>query len=169
MRKCPRSNCHGFQCWLATCEQFQPVVDRGRGDPLLVSWTGTLASGESVDVPFCEGEACLALADGLHDAAVQLTLTSAADENVLNDSFTTAFETNGGVDVTWTIFDRQLPRRNHLDGFRRVWCHGVVWRSLRLLRDFVFRDGLPVDRLLHLDRQRQLRRRHLLWIWAGQL
>ena len=42
-------------------------------------------------------------------------------------------------------FDRQLPRGNHLDGFRRVWCHGVVWRSLRLLRDFVFRDGLPVD------------------------
>ena len=79
------------------------------GDPLLVSWTGNLASGESVDVPFCDGEACLALADGVHDAAVQLTLTSAEDENDLNDSFTTAFETNGGADVTWTILTDNYP------------------------------------------------------------
>ena len=79
------------------------------GDPLLVSWTGNLASGESVEVPFCEGAACLALADGLHDASVQLTLTSAEDENDLNDSFTTSFETNGGADVTWTILTDNYP------------------------------------------------------------
>ena len=79
------------------------------GDPVLVSWTGNLASGESVDVPFCEGEACLALADGVHDAAVQLNLTSAEDENDLNDSFSTSFETTGGAEVTWTIVTDNYP------------------------------------------------------------
>ena len=79
------------------------------GDPLLVSWTGSLASGESVDVAFCDGEACLALADGLHEAEVQLALTSAEDENDLNDSFTSSFETSGGSDVTWTILTDNYP------------------------------------------------------------
>ena len=98
-----------FNVGLQPASSFNLSLTVDGGDPLLVSWTGTLASGESVDVPFCEGEACLALADGLHDAAVQLNLTSAEDENDLNDSFTTAFETNGGADVTWTILTDNYP------------------------------------------------------------
>ena len=98
-----------FNVGLQPASSFNLSLTVDGGDPLLVSWTGNLASGESVDVPFCEGEACLALADGLHDASVQLTLTSAADENDLNDSFTTSFETNGGADVTWTILTDNYP------------------------------------------------------------
>ena len=98
-----------FNVGLQPASSFNLSLTVDGGDPLLVSWTGNLASGESVDVPFCEGEACLALADGLHDASVQLTLTSAEDENDLNDSFTTSFETNGGADVTWTILTDNYP------------------------------------------------------------
>ena len=98
-----------FNAGLQPASSFNLSLTVDGGDPLLVSWTGNLASGESVDVPFCEGAACLALADGLHDASVQLTLTSAEDENNLNDSFTTSFETNGGADVTWTILTDNYP------------------------------------------------------------
>ena len=98
-----------FNLGLQPASSFNLSLTVDGGEPLLVSWTGNLTSGESVDVPFCEGEACLALADGLHDAAVQLTLTSAEDENDLNDSFITNFETNGGADVTWTILTDNYP------------------------------------------------------------
>jgi len=98
-----------FNVGLQPVSSFNLSLTVDGGDPLLVSWTGTLASGESVDVAFCEGDACLALADGLHEAEVQLTLTSAEDENNLNDSFTTSFETNGGADVTWSILTDNYP------------------------------------------------------------
>lgn len=98
-----------FNVGLQPVSSFNLSLTVDGGDPLLVSWTGMLASGESVDVAFCEGDACLALADGLHEAAVQLTLTSAEDENNLNDSFTTSFETNGGADVTWSILTDNYP------------------------------------------------------------
>ena len=98
-----------FNVGLQPVSSFNLSLTVDGGEPLLVSWAGTLASGESVDVPFCEGDPCLALADGLHEAAVQLTLTSAEDENNLNDSFTTSFETNGGADVTWSILTDNYP------------------------------------------------------------
>lgn len=98
-----------FNVGLQPASSFNLSLTVDGGDPLLVSWTGNLASGQSVDVPFCEGEACLALVDGLHDASVQLTLTSAEDENDLNDSFNTSFETTGGADVTWTILTDNYP------------------------------------------------------------
>ena len=79
------------------------------GTPQVVNWTGTLGSGEGVDVEFCESGPCVALADGNHVADAMVQLTGASDENASNDGFTTSFETSSGADATWTILTDNYP------------------------------------------------------------
>jgi hypothetical protein len=93
--------------------------------PTVISWTGSLGSGESVDVPLCEGGACLTLPDGNHEVEVTVSLTGATDENATNNTYSTSFETASGAQVTWTLVTDNYPDET-------TWsvtdeAGGVVW------------------------------------------
>ena len=77
--------------------------------PLVVNWTGSLASGEGVDVEFCENGPCVALADGDHVANASVQLAGATDENASNDDYTANFTTASGAEVTWTVVTDNYP------------------------------------------------------------
>ena len=88
---------------------FTVTLEIDGGTPLVVNWTGTIGSGESVDVEFCDAGACVALADGAHVANASVQLTGATDENLSNNDFTTSFETTSGGDVTMTVLTDNYP------------------------------------------------------------
>ena len=100
---------------------FAGVMSFDGAAPLVVNWTGSLASGEGVDVAFCEGEPCVTLADGSHVANASVQLTGITDENASNDAYTTNFShlVRNGCDVDHC--HGQLPWRNHMgrDGLQR--------------------------------------------------
>ena len=88
---------------------FTVTLEIDGGTPLVVNWTGTIGSGESVDVEFCDAGACVALADGAHVANASVQLTGATDENLSNNDYTTSFETTSGGDVTMTVLTDNYP------------------------------------------------------------
>ena len=88
---------------------FTVTLEIDGGTPLVVNWTGTLGSGEGVDIEFCEAGACVALADGAHVANASVQLTAATDENPSNNDYTTSFETTSGGDVTMTVVTDNYP------------------------------------------------------------
>ena len=88
---------------------FTVTLEIDGGTPLVVNWTGTLGSGESVDVEFCDAGACVALADGAHVANASVQLTGASDEDLSNNDYTTSFETTSGGDVTMTVVTDNYP------------------------------------------------------------
>ena len=77
--------------------------------PLVVNWTGSLASGQGVDVEFCENGPCVALADGDHEANASVQLAGATDENASNDGYTANFATSSGAALTWTVVTDNYP------------------------------------------------------------
>ena len=98
-----------FNVGQQTVSSFSVSIVVDGGAPDVISWTGTLASGEGVDVSLCEAGPCLALADGNHTVNASVTLNGATDENESNNAYTTSFETSSGADVTWTIVTDNYP------------------------------------------------------------
>ena len=102
------------------------AIDNGEAQTL--AWTGSLGSGESVDVQSCEGGPCVVLADGAHVADASVALIGATDENAANNSLSTAFETSSGAEVTWTILTDNYPGETTWsvtnDGGNVVWSGG---------------------------------------------
>ena len=94
---------------LQTVNEFTVTLEIDGGSPLVQTWTGTLASGESVDVAFCGSGACVALTEGNHVAVSTLELTGATDENLSNNEITTTFETTNAGDVTMAVFTDSYP------------------------------------------------------------
>ena len=94
---------------LQTVNEFTVTLEIDGGSPLVQTWTGTLASGESVDVAFCGSGACVALTEGNHVAVSTLELTGATDENLSNNEITTTFETTNAGDVTMAVFTDNYP------------------------------------------------------------
>ena len=93
-----------------------------------IAWTGSLGSGESVEVQACEGGPCVVLADGAHVADAAVELIGATDENASNNSLSTSFETSSGAEVTWTIQTDNYPSETTWsvtnDGGEVVWSGG---------------------------------------------
>ena len=65
-----------------TVSSFQILVAVDDGSPVTLTYNGSLASGESVDVAFCDNGPCLALADGNHTLEAEVQLLGNQDENL---------------------------------------------------------------------------------------
>ena len=113
---------------LQSVSAFNVTFTIDNGDAQTLSWTGSLGSGESVEVQTCEGGPCLLLADGAHVADAMVTLVGATDENASNNSLSTSFETSSGTEVTWTILTDLYPQETTWsvtnDGGEVVWSGG---------------------------------------------
>ena len=94
---------------LQSVSAFNVTFTIDNGEAQTLAWTGSLGSGESVDVQTCEGGPCVVLADGAHVADASVTLVGATDENASNNSLSTSFETSSGIEVTWTILTDLYP------------------------------------------------------------
>ena len=75
-------------------------------------WTGSLASGASVDVALCpSGDSCVDLGSGTHtiDVSVVLSSSDGIDEDLSNNQLSTQFVTLGGSQVTLTLLTDNYP------------------------------------------------------------
>jgi hypothetical protein len=75
-------------------------------------WTGSLASGTSVDIALCpSGESCVDLGNGTHDIDVSVVLSSSdgVDEDISNNQLSTQFVTLSGAQVTLTLLTDSYP------------------------------------------------------------
>ena len=101
--------------------------------PLVVNWTGSLASGQGVDVEFCENGPCVTLADGNHVSNASVQLAGAIDENPSNDDYTANFATASGAEVTWTVETDNYPAETTWsvtnDAGSTVWSGGPYGAS----------------------------------------
>ena len=75
-------------------------------------WTGSLASGTSVDIALCpSGDSCVDLGNGTHDIDVSVVLSSSdgIDEDLSNNQLASQFVTLGGAQVTLTLLTDSYP------------------------------------------------------------
>jgi hypothetical protein len=75
-------------------------------------WTGSLASGASVDIALCpQGDACVDLGNGTHaiDVSVVLASSDGVDEDLSNNQSSTQFTTMGGAEVTFSLLTDSYP------------------------------------------------------------
>lgn len=111
-----------------TVSSFQILVAVDGGSPVTLTYNGSLASGESVDVAFCDNGPCLALADGNHTLEAEVQLLGNQDENITNDDFAASFETSTGTQVTWNIVTDNYPNETSWsvadDNGQVVWSGG---------------------------------------------
>ena len=107
---------------------FNVILTFDNADVQTLAWTGSLGSGESVEVQVCDGGPCVVLADGAHVADATVTLVGATDENESNNNASTSFETSAGTEVTWTILTDFYPTETTWsvtnDAGEEVWSGG---------------------------------------------
>ena len=75
-------------------------------------WTGSLASGSSVDIALCPGgDSCVDLGNGTHaiDVSVVLSSSDGVDEDLSNNQLASQFVTLGGAQVTLTLLTDSYP------------------------------------------------------------
>lgn len=83
---------------VSVLQTFDVSASVGGQATFSVSWEGSLASGESVDVALCASEACISLDEGVVDLTFEVALVGALDENPNNNIFDLAVTSEQDAD-----------------------------------------------------------------------